>query len=62
MTKIIVGPTKPVLLIDKCRRGDGLWFDQGELQEILNRGQLDEDSRIQKLLAEMFSHDESKQK
>ncbi|MDI9431426.1 MAG: zf-TFIIB domain-containing protein [Planctomycetota bacterium] len=62
MTKIIVGPTKPVLLIDKCRRGDGLWFDRGELQEILNRGQLDEDSRIQKLLAEMFAHDESKQK
>lgn len=62
MTKIIVGPTKPVLLTDKCRRGDGLWFDRGELQEILNRGQLDEDSRIQKLLAEMFAHDESKQK
>lgn len=62
MTKIIVGRTKPVLLIDKCRRGDGLWFDRGELQEILNQGQLDEDSRIQKLLAEMFAHDESKQK
>lgn len=62
MAKIIVGPTKPALLIDKCRRGDGLWFDRGELQDVLNRGQLDEDSRIQKLLAEMFAHDESKQK
>jgi Zn-finger nucleic acid-binding protein len=61
MAKIVVGRTQPVLLIDKCRRGDGLWFDRGELKDILDRGQLDEDSRIQKLLAEMFAHDESKQ-
>jgi Zn-finger nucleic acid-binding protein len=54
MGKIVVGKTEPVLLIDKCRRGDGLWFDRGELQDILRRGQLDSDSRIQKLLADMF--------
>ncbi len=61
MAKIVVGQAQPVLLIDKCRRGDGLWFDRGELKAILDRGQLDEDSRIQKLLAEMFAHDDSKQ-
>jgi Zn-finger nucleic acid-binding protein len=61
MAKIIVGRAQPALLIDKCRRGDGLWFDRGELKDILDRGQLDEDSRIQRLLAEMFAHDESKQ-
>jgi Zn-finger nucleic acid-binding protein len=60
MAKIIVGRAKPLLLIDKCRRGDGLWFDQGELKGILDRGQLDEDSRIQKLLADIFAHDEPK--
>jgi Zn-finger nucleic acid-binding protein len=60
MAKIIVGRAKPILLIDKCRRGDGLWFDQGELKGILDRGQLDEDSRIQKLLADIFAHDEPK--
>lgn len=54
MVKIVVGRSKPALLIDKCRQGDGLWFDQGELQDILNRGQLDKDSRIQRLLADMF--------
>lgn len=62
MAKIVVGQAKPPLLIDKCRRGDGLWFDRGELQDILDRGQLDETSGIQKLLAEMFAHDDSKQK
>ncbi len=54
MRKIIVGSSKPVLLIDKCRRGDGLWFDKGELQDIFDRAQLDKDNKIQKLLADMF--------
>ncbi len=62
MAKIVVGQAKPALLLDKCRRGDGLWFDRGELPDVLQRGRLDEDSRIRKLLAEMFAHDESKQK
>jgi hypothetical protein len=54
MQEIIVGASDPPLLIDKCQRGDGLWFDKGELQDILGRAQLDRDSRIQKLLADMF--------
>jgi hypothetical protein len=59
MAKIVVGPDAPPLLIDKCRRGDGLWFDTGELEEILNKAQLDEHNRIQKLLADMFGRDQS---
>lgn len=62
MAKVVVGRSKPALRIDKCRRGDGLWFDSGELKDILDRGQLDEGSRIQRLLADMFAHNESKQK
>jgi len=54
MRKIIVGSSIPVLLIDKCRRGDGLWFDKGELQDIFDRARLDKDNKIQKLLADMF--------
>ncbi len=61
MAKIVVGSTQPVLLIDKCRRGDGLWFDRGELQDILQRGQLDSDSRIQRLLGDMFGQGASEQ-
>lgn len=54
MARIVVGRSEPPLVIDKCRRGDGLWFDRGELRDVLKRGQLDEDSRIQRLLADMF--------
>ena len=61
MAKVAVGRSKPRLLIDKCRRTDGLWFDKGELQDILDRGELDKDSRIRRLLADMFGQDGRKQ-
>jgi Zn-finger nucleic acid-binding protein len=54
MSKIIVGVSTPRLLIDRCSKGDGLWFDKGELQNIFDRAKLDEDNKIQKLLANMF--------
>jgi Zn-finger nucleic acid-binding protein len=56
MQKIVVGSSKPVLLIDKCRIGDGLWFDKGELQDIFDRAELDEDNKIQKLLSDIFGY------
>ncbi len=57
MAKIIVGSSAPPLRIDQCRRGHGLWFDRGELKEVLSRGQLDQENRIQRLLADMFGQD-----
>lgn len=60
MARIVVGRSEPPLVIDKCRRGDGLWFDRGELQDVLKRGRLDEDSRIQRLLADIFGADHEK--
>ncbi len=54
MQKIIVGSSTPTLLIDRCPKGDGLWFDEGELQDIVDRSQLDPDNKIQQLLADMF--------
>ena len=62
MQKIVVGPStppvvssaEPPLLIDKCARGDGLWFDHGELQNILDEAKLDKDNKIKKLLADIF--------
>ena len=56
MQKIVVGSSEPVLLIDKCAKGDGLWFDKGELKDIFNRAQLDKENKIQELLADMFTH------
>jgi Zn-finger nucleic acid-binding protein len=61
MEKVVVGSNQPMLLVDKCRRGDGLWFDKGELQDILSRAQLDAESKIQKLLADMFGQTQDSQ-
>jgi Zn-finger nucleic acid-binding protein len=54
MQKVIVGSSKPTLLIDRCRRADGLWFDKGELHDIFERANLDKDNKIQTLLNDMF--------
>jgi len=54
MAKILVGQSDPPLRIDQCRRHHGLWFDRGELEDVLRRGRLDAGSRIQRLLADMF--------
>jgi len=61
MQKIIVGSSRPAVLIDKCRRGDGLWFDKGELNNIVNKAQLDKDNKISKLLADMFGQNQPAQ-
>ncbi len=54
MQKIIAGSSTPALLIDKCTKGDGLWFDKGELEDILNTGSFDRENKVVKLLADMF--------
>ena len=55
MQKIVVSFSTPPLLLDMCPKGDGLWFDKGELQDILNVAELDKENKIQKLLADIFS-------
>ena len=54
MEKIDVGHDKPTLLIDRCSKGDGLWFDKGELNSVIARAKLDEGNKIKKVLADMF--------
>jgi len=54
MEKILVGPDASAQLIDRCKRGDGLWFDGGELGDVLAIGSFDEQGKVQKLLADMF--------
>jgi Zn-finger nucleic acid-binding protein len=36
MDKMIIG-REPEVLIDSCPRGDGLWFDGGELDELIGQ-------------------------
>lgn len=54
MEKVIAGTDASGLLIDRCRRNDGIWFDHEELDNILTRARLDDGHKVRKLLADMF--------
>jgi len=58
MHKIHAGSDEPVI-IDRCPKGHGLWFDKGELPQVFAKGCLDKDRKIIKLLAEIFGKNES---
>ncbi|MFC1683711.1 zf-TFIIB domain-containing protein [Candidatus Zixiibacteriota bacterium] len=55
MEKIAVGAQKE-LSIDRCKRGDGIWLDGGELERILRMDELglDQDREVIKLLKDIF--------
>ena len=57
MQKVLVSDSAQPLLIDRCTKGDGLWFDKGELKDIFDSANLDENSSIQRILAEMFGQE-----
>lgn len=54
MKKVHVGTGPQAPLIDACRNNQGLWFDRGELAQIIERGTLDPDHKVIRLLADMF--------
>ena len=54
MVKVSAAGEKPAILLDKCKKGHGLWFDAGELEAICTSAKLDEDSKIVGILADMF--------
>jgi Zn-finger nucleic acid-binding protein len=41
-------------LIDRCGHHHGLWFDRGELQNVLKMGHFDDEGRIKTLLGDLF--------
>jgi len=54
MQKVQIGQANKSLLIDRCAKGHGLWFDKGELQNVLKTDSFDKEQKIQKLLENMF--------
>jgi Zn-finger nucleic acid-binding protein len=54
MEKILVGQDRQPLVIDRCRKGHGLWFDKGELEKIFDKAHLDRENKIKGILADMF--------
>jgi Zn-finger nucleic acid-binding protein len=47
------------VLVDKCTRNDGLWFDEGELTGIMDMGDFPCEHKIYELLNDVFGNKES---
>ncbi|MHC5156873.1 MAG: zf-TFIIB domain-containing protein [Planctomycetota bacterium] len=58
MDKVLVGGQgESPELIDRCSHSHGLWFDRGELQNVLKMGDFDDAGRVQSLLGGLFCAD-----
>ena len=55
MEKVLVGKENKILL-DRCKNHHGLWFNKGELFEVVKLGSIDEENKILTLLKEIFKH------
>ena len=55
MEKCFVGDTQNIM-IDRCKNNDGLWFDKGELNDVLKLGSAGEKGKVFNLLKEMFAN------
>jgi len=55
MEKVHAGSNEHPVLLDRCPK-HGLWFDAGELQQILQASERYRDSRLANLLKEMFAY------
>lgn len=53
MDKIICGNK---ITIDACPDKHGLWFNKGELESVVEMGNMDKQNKIVKLLKEMFAY------
>jgi len=55
MDKVICG-RENIIILDKCRKEHGLWFNKGELQSVVEIGSIDKQNKIVTLLKEIFSY------
>lgn len=53
MSKVLVGEQHKVL-IDKCRKDHGLWFDKGELKSIIQNASKNKENKVINHLKQMF--------
>jgi Zn-finger nucleic acid-binding protein len=55
MEKVYAGPSDKAILLDRCPQGHGLWFDRGELKQVIESETLNQNSKVIQLLKEMFN-------
>lgn len=55
MEKVRVGKEEDQdVIIDRCKRNDGVWLDKGELLRVIRNGSTSDENPVQKLLIDMF--------
>lgn len=59
MDKVSAGDENEPIVIDRCVKSHGLWFDRGELSQILSKGSFDKEKKVIKLLAKVFNFKKS---
>jgi Zn-finger nucleic acid-binding protein len=62
MQKVAADSADKSVIIDRCSKSHGLWFDKNELPQVLAAGNLDKEQKIIKLLSEIFGNKESEVK
>ncbi len=55
MKKFEVGEQGKVV-VDKCKKNHGIWFDKGELQKVVEFGSENKENKIINLLKDMFEN------
>ncbi len=55
---IQAGPS-PSVILDRCPRGHGLWFDRGEMEEVMGAFTAGEEGVVAGFFAELFRHERS---
>ncbi len=53
MDKTLVSDDKDIVL-DECKNGHGLWFDKGEILEVIKEGSVNKSNKIIKVLEDMY--------
>lgn len=55
MKKFEIGE-KGKVIVDKCKKNHGIWFDKGELKKVVEFGSENKESKVIHLLTEMFEN------
>ena len=55
MSKILVGEDEQVL-VDKCRKDHGIWFDKGELNSVIKNASENLENKVINHLKQMFNN------
>jgi Zn-finger nucleic acid-binding protein len=55
MNKVLVDSVRKITL-DKCENECGIWFDKGELLDVIKLGSENEENKVIKLLYDMFEY------